>query len=89
MAVASFKKPPTAIKTMLEHQSIVPSQIEEIKLSAAHAGALNTLSRAKPWQSELDPTEMASRCPEFNDDGSLLTEEDFAKYAREMRPLAY
>lgn len=60
VAIASFKKPPTTIKTVLEHLSTVPSQIEEIKLSAARAGALNALSWAKAWQAELDPAEMGS-----------------------------
>ena len=63
IAIGSSKKPPTLIKTVLDHLSTVPSQIEEIKLSAARLGAFAALSRAKVWQSELDPIEMAGRCP--------------------------
>jgi hypothetical protein len=62
----------------------MPGQIKELKLSAALAGAVVALSRAKAWQSELDPEEMAAGCPEFNDDGSIFEEADFNRCVREM-----
>ena len=88
VAISNGKKPPTLIKTVLEHLSTVPAQVEELKLSAARSGAITALSRAKGWQSELDPIEMAGGCPEFNDDGSIFEEDDFSKCVKEMRPLA-
>jgi hypothetical protein len=88
VALSGGKKPPTLIKTVLDHLSMVPAQIEEVKLSAARVGAIVALSRAKAWQSELDPEEMATGCPEFKDDRSIFEEEDFNKCVREMRPLA-
>jgi hypothetical protein len=88
VAISNGKQPPTLIKTMLDHLSIVPGQIEELKLPGARIGAITAISRAKAWQSELDPTEMAGGCPKFNDDGSIFQEADFAKCVKEMRPLA-
>nr|XP_040256928.1 uncharacterized protein LOC120974542 [Aegilops tauschii subsp. strangulata] len=86
VALSNGKKPPTLIKTVLDQLSTVPAQIEELKLSAAYAGAIVALSRVKAWQSELDPEEMATGCPEFKDDGSIFEEEDFNRCVREMRP---
>ena len=54
-ALSGGKKPPTLIKTMLDQLSMVPAQIEEIKLSATRAGAIVSLSQAKACQSKLDP----------------------------------
>ena len=47
-----------------------PKKLEEIKLSSARSGAITALSRAKAWQAELDPEEMATDCPGFKEDGS-------------------
>ena len=57
-------------------------------MSAARIGAITTLNQAKAWQSELDPTEMAGGCPEFNDDGSVFEEADFTICVIDMQPLA-
>ena len=46
------------------------------------------LSRAKAWQSELDPAELATGCPSFKEDGSAFEKKDFAACVKEMRPLA-
>lgn len=88
VAISNGKKPPTFIKAVLEHLSTVPGQIEEMKLSAARSGAITALSRAKAWQSELDPNEMAGGCSELKDDGTIFEEADFARCMKEMRPLA-
>ena len=47
VAISNGKKPSTLIKTVLDHLSTVPGQIEELKLSAARSGAITTLSQAK------------------------------------------
>ena len=49
------KKAPSLIKEVLERLSVLPQRVEELKRSAARAGAITTLSRAKAWQAELDP----------------------------------
>lgn len=88
VAVSCGRKPPTIIKEVLDNLSTVPAQISELKLSAARAGAITALSRAKAWQVELDPAEMAGGCPEFKDNGTAFDEADFARCVKEMRPLA-
>ena len=53
---ASYNKlPPTLINDTLAKLSMTPAQIEEVKRSAARAGALSTLTRAKAWIADLDP----------------------------------
>lgn len=76
------------MKAMLDHLSTVPSQIDKQRLSAARAGAILALGRAKAWQSELDPEEIATGCPEFKDDQSPFEEKDFNRCVREMRHVA-
>ena len=61
---------------------------QEIKRSVTRAGAITALSRAKAWQAELDPEELAIGCPSLKEDGSLFGVDDFTKVVREMRPLA-
>ena len=65
-----------------------PAQVMEYKLLAARDGAICALGLAKAWQSELDPVEIATGCPEFKDDGSAFEEQDFNNCVREMRPVA-
>ena len=72
----------------LDKLSVVPQRVEEIKQSVARAGAIIALRRAKAWQAELDPEEMATGCPSLKEDGSPFGAEYFAKCVREMRPLA-
>jgi hypothetical protein len=88
VALSGGKKPPKDIKTVLDQLSIAPAQVTEYKLLAARAGAICALGRAKAWQSELDPVEIATGCPEFEDDGSTFEEQDFNNCVREMRPVA-
>lgn len=66
----------------------MPQKLEEIKRSATRAGAITALSRAKAWQAELDPAEMATGYPSLKEDVSPFDEKDFAKCVKEMRPLA-
>ena len=49
---------------------------------------MTALSRAKAWQADLDPEDLANGCPSVKEDGSPFSADDFAKIAREMRPLA-
>ena len=57
------KLPPTLIKDMLEKLSMMPSQLEVLKKSAARAGALTALTRAKAWISDLDPEDIGNGYP--------------------------
>ena len=60
ICAASYNKPePTLIKDTLARLSMTPAQIEELKRSAARAGALLALTRAKPWIADLDPVDIA------------------------------
>jgi len=88
VAASNGKKPPQIIKYLLDQLSTMPKQIEELKMSAAHAGAITSLSQAKAYQTELDPEEMASGFPEYKASGSIFSEAHYAKCIREMRPLA-
>src|SRR5215216_3767182 len=49
---------------------------------------MTALSRAKAWQADLDPEELASGCPSVKEDGSPFSADDFAQIVRGMRPLA-
>ena len=60
---AHNKQPPTLIKDTLEKLSMLPPRIEELKKSAARAGALTTLTRAKAWLADLEPADLANGCP--------------------------
>jgi hypothetical protein len=82
------KQPPTLIKETLEKLSVLPQRIEELKRASARAGALTALSRAKAWQADLDPEDLANGCPSVKEDGSPFSADDFAEIARAMRPLA-
>jgi hypothetical protein len=88
VALGGNRKSPSQIKTVLDQLSTFPSQIEEQRLSAARAGAIVALGRAKAWQSELDSEEIATGCPEFKDDQSAFEEKDFNQCVWEMQPVA-
>ena len=53
------KPPPTLIKDTLDRLSMLPARVEELKRSAARAGALTALTRAKAWVPDLDPVDVA------------------------------
>ena len=67
---------------------MLPQRIEELKRSAAKAGAITALSRAKAWQADLDPKDLASGCPSVKEDGSPFSATNFAEIVRRMHPLA-
>ena len=81
------KAPSTLIQNTLKQLSVLPKRIEDLKRGAARAGALTALSRAKAWQADLDPEDLANGCPSVKEDGSNFSAEDFAEIARAMRPL--
>src|SRR5215216_6726331 len=82
------KSPPSLIKEVLQKLSVLPQRMEELKRSATRAGAITALSRAKAWQADLDPEELASGCPSVKEDGSPFSASDFADIVRGMRQLA-
>src|SRR5215216_74151 len=82
------KSPPSLIREVLESLFVLPQRIEDLKRSAARAGAITALSRAKAWQADLDPEELANGCPSVKEDGPPFSAEDFAQIARGMCPLA-
>ena len=64
ICASSFNKPaPTLIKDTLAKLSMTPAQMEEVKRSAARAGALTALTRAKAWIADLDPADIAKGYP--------------------------
>ena len=67
---------------------MLPARVEELKRSAARAGALTALTRAKAWVPDLDPVEVAKGYPSLKEDGSEFDQEDLRAINREVRPLA-
>ena len=67
---------------------MTPAQIEEVKWSAARAGTLTALTRAKAWIADLDPADIAKGYPGQQEDGSNFDNESLKALTKEMRPLA-
>ena len=89
ICAASYNKPaPTLIKDTLAKLSMTPAQIEEVKRSAARAGALTTLTRAKAWIADLDLEAIAKGYPGEQEDGSEFHTEALKALTKEMHPLA-
>ena len=82
------KPPPTLIKETLERLSMMPARFEELKKSAARAGALTALTRAKACIFDLDPKDIGNGYPGQKEDGSDFDNDDLRDLTREMRPLA-
>ena len=59
-----------------------------MKKSAARAGALTALTRAKAWISDLDPEDMGNGYLGQKEGGSDFDNDDLRALTREMRPLA-
>ena len=87
-AISPSKQTPYLLSDVLSSLSVLPARIEENKRSAARASAITALSRAKAWQSELDPTKLATGYPSLKEDVSPFDKKDFAACVKEMRPLA-
>ena len=89
ICAASYDNPaPTLMKDTLTRLSTVPAQLEEVKRSAARAGALLALTRAKAWIADLDPVDLAKGFPSTQENGADFDDEALKKVTREMRPLA-
>ena len=67
---------------------MTPAQIEEVKGSAARAGAVSALTRAKAWIADLDPVDIGNGYPGQQEDGSEFDNEALKALTKEMRPLA-
>ena len=67
---------------------MTPTQIEELKQSAARAGALLALTHAKSWIADLDPVDIAKGYPDEQEDGSAFDNEALKALTKEMRPVA-
>ena len=67
---------------------MLPVRVEELKKSAARAGALAALTRAKAWVPDLDPVDVAKGFPSLKEDESEFCQEDLRAINREVRPLA-
>ena len=65
---------------------VLPQRVEDLKRSAARAGAITALTRDKAWQADLDPEDLANGFPIVKEDGSPFSADDFVAIAREMRP---
>ena len=79
---------PTLIKDTLAKLSTTPAEIEEVKRSAARAGALLALTRAKAWIADLDPVDIAKGFPSEQENGAVFDNDALKRVTREMRPLA-
>ena len=89
ICTASYNKsPPTLIKDTLAELSMTPAQLEEVKRSAARAGALSALTRAKAWIADLDPVDIGDGYPSQQEDMSEFGNEALKALTKEMRPLA-
>ncbi|XP_044333681.1 muscle M-line assembly protein unc-89 isoform X7 [Triticum aestivum] len=82
------KSPPMLIKDTLERLSMLPARVEELKRSAARAGALTALTRAKAWVPDLDPEDVSKGYPSLKEDGSEFGNEELRAINQEVRPLA-
>ena len=78
---------PTLIKDTLARLSMMPTQIEEVKRSAARAGALLALTRAKAWIADLDPVDIAKGFPSEQENGAVFDNYALKRVTREMCPL--
>jgi hypothetical protein len=76
------------IKETLERLAMMPARFEELKKSAARAGALTALTWAKAWISDLDLADVGNGYPSIKEDGSDFNNDDLRALTREMRPLA-
>ena len=52
---------------------MTPTQLEEVKRSAARDGALSALTRAKAWIADLDPEDIGNGYPSKEKMGQNLT----------------
>ncbi|KAI4980116.1 hypothetical protein ZWY2020_016869 [Hordeum vulgare] len=73
------------IKQMLGFLPTLPPQVEELKISAARMGVLNTLSRCLAYAPELKTEEIVTGYPELKVNGSEFIEVDYQRTIIESR----
>ena len=78
---------PTLLAHVLRKLSVLPQRINELRRSAARAGAINALSRAKAWFSKLDPADITIGYPSLKEDGMPFEDADFLACVKEIRPV--
>mgnify|MGYP005837479747 CR=1 FL=1 len=79
---------PTLLAHVLRKLSVLLQRINELRRSAARAGSINALSRAKAWLPELDPADIAIGYPSLKEDGTPFEDADFLACVKEIRPVA-
>ena len=62
------------------------ARLQEINQSCARAGVVTALSHATACVPELDPTDVASRHPSLNEDGTSFDQQEFDARVKEIRP---
>ena len=67
-SVALSNEVPNLLAHVLKKLSVLLQRINELRPSAARAGAVNALSRAKAWLPELDPEDIAIGYPSPKED---------------------
>ena len=67
---------------------MAPAQLEEVKRSAARAGALSALTLAKAWITDLDPKDIGNGYPSQKEDGSEFDNDALKALTKEMCLLA-
>ena len=87
-SVALSNEVQTLLAHVLRKLSVLPQWINELRWSAARAGAINALSRAKAWLPELDPADIAIGYPSLKEDGSSFEDAYFLACVKEIRPVA-
>ncbi|KAE8775319.1 hypothetical protein D1007_52189 [Hordeum vulgare] len=73
---------------MLRRLSTIPEYIAERRKSYACKGVMATMRWALAYAPELKPDEIAGGFPQYKDDGSEFTEEDYVKCVKDIRPAA-
>ena len=86
--VALSNEVPTLLVEVLKKLSVLPQRFNELRRSAARAGAVNALSRAKAWLPELDPADIATDYPSLKEDGTPFEDPEFLACVKEVRPVA-
>lgn len=80
-----WDKPPERIADILQELSTVPAWIKIHNESACRKGVLHDLTLAKAYHPELDPKLLAGGFPQFKEDGSEFTKEDYVVVVKETR----
>ena len=86
--ISPTNQAPALLIDVLKKLSVLSARIEQIKWSSARASAVTALSRAKAWQPELDPADLATGYPSLKEDDTPFDKKYFTACVKEIRPLA-